>query len=72
MSAAARIYIVTAANGDSMLVKATNQAQALRHVAKSIYTVRAATALEVAEEMQAGQKIEDATKEPESTTEDKE
>lgn len=30
MSAAARIYIITAANGDSMLVKATNQAQALR------------------------------------------
>lgn len=64
-----RIYIVTAANGDSMLVKATNQAQALRHVARSIYTVRAATALEVAEEMQAGQKVEDATAEPESTQE---
>lgn len=67
---AARIYIVTAANGDSMLVKATNQAQALRHVARSIYTVRAATALEVAEEMGAGQKIEDATTEPATTTEE--
>ncbi len=72
MSAAVRIYIVTAANGDAMLVKATNQAQALRHVARSIYSVRAATALEVAEEMQAGQKVEDATAEPEPTTEDKE
>lgn len=70
MSAAVRIYIVTAANGDAMLVKATNQAQALRHVARSIYSVRAATALEVAEEMQAGQKVEDATAEPETTAEE--
>jgi len=61
MSTQARIYIVTAANGDSMLVKANNQAQALRHIARSIYTVRAASALEVADEMSAGQKIEDAT-----------
>jgi len=61
MSTQARIYIVTAANGDSMLVKANNQAQALRHIARSIYTVRAASALEVAEEMSVGQKIEDAT-----------
>jgi hypothetical protein len=56
-----RIYIVQALNGDAVLVKATNQAQALRHIARSIYTVRAASALEVAEEMEAGQKIEDAT-----------
>ena len=56
-----RIYMVQALNGDATLVKATNQAQALRHVARSLYTVRAATALEVAEEMEAGQKIEDAT-----------
>ena len=66
MTTAARIYRVEAANGDSVLVKATNQAQALRHVARSIYTVSVPTALEVAEEMQAGQKIEDATKTTES------
>ncbi len=60
----ARIYMVTAQNADSMLVKATNQAQALRYVARSIYSVRAATALEVAEEMEAGRKVEDATREP--------
>lgn len=61
MSSEVRVYIVQALNGDAQLVKATNQAQALRHVARSIYTVRAASALEVAEEMEAGQKIEDAT-----------
>lgn len=72
MSTQARIYQVQAANGDSILVKATNQAQALRHVAKSIYTVRVPSALEVAEEMEAGQKVADATAETESTNEDKE
>lgn len=76
MSTAARIYIVTKEKDGPtcgrQLVKANNQAQALRHVAKSTYTVRAATALEVAEEMQAGQKVVDATAETESTTEDKE
>lgn len=65
MTTAARIYQVQAANADSILVKATSQSQALRHVARSIYTVRVPTALEVAEEMAVGQKIEDATKEPE-------
>lgn len=65
MSTSARIYIVTDDSDEAMLVKATNQAQALRHVARAIYTVRAATALEVAEQMQAGQRIEDATKETE-------
>lgn len=63
MTTQARIYQVQALNGDSILVKATTQAQALRHVAKSIYTVRVPTALEVAEELEVGQKIEDATKE---------
>lgn len=61
MASEVRVYIVQAANGDATLVKATNQAQALRHVARRIYTVRAASALEVAEQMEAGQKIEDGT-----------
>lgn len=51
MASEVRVYIVKSANGDSTLVKATNQAQALRHVARSIYTVRAASALEVAKQM---------------------
>lgn len=43
------------------MVKAINQAQALRHVARNTYTVTVASALSVAENMQAGMKIEDAT-----------
>ncbi len=72
MSAVARIYHVISTKGDSSLVKATNQAQALRHVARHTFSVKAATALEVAEQMAGGMKVEDATAEPESTTEDKE
>ena len=65
-----RIYAIQAANGDMMMVKATNQAQALRHVAKSIYTVTVASAVDVAEHLECGQKIEDATKEVITTTEE--
>lgn len=65
MSTQARIYHVIGTNGDSALVKATNQAQALRHIAKSSYTVKVASALEVAEQMEGGMKIDDATKEAE-------
>lgn len=67
-----RIYIVGANDRTQVLVKATNQAQALRHVARNTYQVRVASALEVADHMGAGGTIGDATKEPESTTEDKE
>lgn len=59
----ARIYIVTSGNTEK-LVKATNQAQALRHVARTTYAVRAATVIEVAEKMGVGAKVEDATAEP--------
>ncbi len=61
----ARIYSVTKSNVDAMpqvtLVKANSQAQALRHVARSIYSVRPATALEVAHHMQSGMTFADAT-----------
>lgn len=59
-----RIYHVTATNGAIGLVKATNQAQALRHVARQVFTIKPATALEVADRMADGIKVEDATKEP--------
>lgn len=59
-----RIYIVTAPDGAVVLVKASNQAQALRHVAKAAYTVRYATSVEVADHMGAGVKVHDATREP--------
>jgi hypothetical protein len=47
------------------MVKANNRAQALNHVARNTYTVTVASALSVAENMQAGMKVEDATAEPE-------
>lgn len=72
MSTQARIYIVQSANGDQTLVKATTQAQALRHVARNAFTVRAAAAIEVADMMANGKQFEDATKESDPTTEDKE
>lgn len=61
MSSQERIYIVQAKAGGFEMVKAINQAQALRYVARNTYTVTVASALSVAENMQAGMKIEDAT-----------
>jgi hypothetical protein len=52
------------------MVKAVNQAQALRHVARNTYTIAIASALSVAENMQAGMKVEDATAETETTAEE--
>jgi hypothetical protein len=52
------------------MVKAINQAQALRHVARNTYTISIASALSVAENMQSGMKIEDATAETEAATEE--
>ena len=62
----ARIYKVAAIDATPVLVKATTQAQALRHVAKAIYTVSVASALEVAERMGSGQVIRDATEDKET------
>lgn len=44
-----RIYIVRGPNATTSLVKAKSRAQALSAVAKSLYTVQPASALEVAE-----------------------
>ncbi len=67
----ARIYSVKKKFGPAhpVLVKAHSQAQALRHVMRNTYSVTAASALDVADYMGNGYKVEDAT---ESTTEDKE
>lgn len=61
---AARIYAVEEDNvgGVTRLVKATNQAQALRHVARDRFDVRVASALEVADLMASGVKVQDATR----------
>lgn len=70
MSQVARIYIVQNKAGGFVMVKAINQAQALRHVARNTYTISIASALSVAENMQSGMKIEDATAETEAATEE--
>lgn len=73
MSTAARIYAMcNGETGKTEFVKATNQAQAYRHLARRTFTASVASAIAVAEHMTNGGMIEDATKEPESTTEDKE
>lgn len=62
MTTAARIYLVTANSGDVSLVKAISQSQALRHVSAPMFTVKAASAIEVGDHMTKGTAIEDATK----------
>lgn len=58
----ARIYIVEDAGTDEkFLVKATTQAQAIRHVAKARYDCEVASSLDVAELMKNGSVVEDAT-----------
>lgn len=55
-----RTYSVTPTEGPSRLVEATNQAQALRHVAKDTFTVKIAGGMEVARLMSSGVKLEQA------------
>lgn len=64
---ATRPYIVTDKAGDTRLVQASNQAQALRHAATNQFTVRAATANEVLELMTRGVQPEVASQEKEQT-----
>lgn len=60
-----RIYTVNnKADGSRRLVMAMNPAQALRHVAHAQYEVKSTTAVEVAELMGSGAKVE-AAGEPE-------
>ncbi len=67
---AIRPYIVTDKAGDTRLVQASNQAQALRHAAINQFTVRAATANEVIELMTSGVQPEVASQD--AATQDKE
>lgn len=63
MATATRPYIITGKDGAHRLVQAGTQAQALRHVATDQFTVKAASASEVIELMQAGVKPETASAE---------
>jgi hypothetical protein len=56
-----RVYLVERKGGEAALVKTTTQAQALRHVAKNDYVVRAATTLEVIDHMKAGVEVQDVS-----------
>lgn len=58
----ARIYTVTdKTTGQQQLVKAASQAQAVRHVAADRLTCAVATGIQIAELMQAGAVLVDAT-----------
>lgn len=58
-----RIYVVMNDAGDPFLVKASSQAQALRHIAGRYYSVRIAKTTEVVDLMSKGTKVEDAKSE---------
>jgi hypothetical protein len=60
-----RIYhVVNRKSGSQVMVKAHNQAQALRHVTHKTFRIAVATSLEVVEYMDSGLSVEDGTKEP--------
>ena len=62
----ARIYrVIDKHNIKTTMVKATSQAQALRHVAKNRFAIDVPSALDVADYLTAAGTIEDATTEPE-------
>jgi len=64
----ARIYAVSnKADGSKRLVKAGTPAQAMRHVANALFDVKTVTALQVAELLSGGVKLENAAQEPEPT-----
>ena len=63
MTTPTRIY-----NVNGRLVRATNQAQAVRHVAKDTITCSVATQEEIVEAMLAGKSVEDACESPANDT----
>ena len=61
MSNPKRIYIVTDRTAKvNFLIKANSQAQAIRHVARMQFDVSVASAVDVADKLTAGVKLEDA------------
>lgn len=59
-----RIYTVTGPGEKVSLVKAANQAQAIRHVARNTFQIEVASAVQVADLIVAGVKVENASAEP--------
>jgi hypothetical protein len=64
MASAQRIYVVNG-NGRQTLVRASSQAQALRHVAGSLFEVNVASADDVVTMMENGAVVQKANPEPE-------
>ena len=67
MAAEQRVYKVTT-GGQTYLVQATNQAQALRHIAGKMFTIEVAKTMEVVQLMTNGAKVEVAAYMPEQFT----
>lgn len=55
-----RIYRVISANGDK-LVRASSQAQAIRHVVTNTYTAKVATQDDLISMLESGMKVDDAS-----------
>ena len=63
MSTPARIYKITDTEDNSIhLVKASNPAQAIRHIAKTRFKFCIPSGIEIAERITAGGAVSDATK----------
>ncbi len=60
-----RIYTVSDGNNDR-LVRASSRAQAISHVARSVYASRVATQDDIVGHLQAGGKVEEAGAEDEA------
>ncbi len=56
-----RIYLVTINNEEKHLVDASSQSQAIRHVARNMFSAKPATTHEVAALIGDGAKVEKAT-----------
>lgn len=62
MASEVRIYAVSNGDtGETHFVKAANQPQAMRHVARSKFSISVASSVAVADHMTSGGKILDAT-----------
>ena len=62
---ATRLYVITGPGTPSpRLIEASTPAQALRHVARDVFTVAVAGSLEVAQLMRSGVSVERAREEP--------
>lgn len=55
-----RIYLIESKTGEKKLVEANNSSEAIRHIAKGMFTSKVPTTLEVAAIMRSGGEVEKA------------